>query len=65
MYKFQINCYPLYVNLSNTTWAQIKLINQLAGNACDSHGTKATVKYRDYRRIKNTVVKLTSLVKSP
>ena len=35
------------VDLTNTTWAQKDLINQQAGNAYGSHGTKATIKYCD------------------
>ena len=33
-----------------TTWVQRKLINQLAGNTCGSHGTKVTIKYYDYHK---------------
>ena len=37
---FQRDC--VIPDLSNTTWVQRELINQLLGNAYGSHGTKAT-----------------------
>ncbi len=48
--KSQIDCHPVSVDLSRTTWVERELINQLARNACGSQRTKATIKYRDKHR---------------